>query len=262
MHTINNSVTAGLRHLVLAAAMAACAMPASRALAGPLDWLGGEQIKGSGMVRKQTRELAHFTGVSLNLPATMELRLGTAENITIEGDDNILPLIETVIEGGVLKIRPIKRTMNLQMRNLKIMVNAKEVERLSLGGSGSIDADALRGKKLTIDLGGSGSIHVKGMEAETIAVSVGGSGNFKSGGGTADSLSVSIGGSGDVDVGQVRSRDASVSVAGSGQAIVWASNDLSVTVAGSGDVNYYGDPRLSRSVVGSGGTRRLGAAPR
>ncbi|UUZ55120.1 hypothetical protein LP419_04450 [Massilia sp. H-1] len=30
----------------------------------------------------------------------------------------------------------------------------------------------------------------------------------------------------------------------------------------SGDVNYYGDPKISRSVVGSGGTRRLGGAPR
>ena len=262
MPNTNNNVTAGLRHLLLAAAIVACALPGASAVAGPLDWLGGEQIKGSGTIKKQSRELTHFTGVSLNLPGSMELRIGTSENVTLEGDDNILPLIETVIEGGVLKIRPIKRNMNLQMRNLKIVVNAKEVERLSLGGSGSIDADALRGKKLTIDVGGSGSINVKGMEAETIAVSVGGSGNFKSGGGATDSLSVSIGGSGDVDVGQVRSRDASVSVAGSGEAIVWASNDLSVTVAGSGDVNYYGDPRVSRSVVGSGSTRRLGAAPR
>lgn len=262
MHTANKRVTAGVRYLVLAAAIVACAMPADGALAGPLDWLGGEPIKGSGIVKKQTRELMHFTGVALSVPGSMELRLGTAENITIEGDDNLLPLIETVIEGGVLKIRPVKRTMSLQMRKLKIIVNAKEVERLSLGGSGSIEADALRAKKLTIDLGGSGSISVKGMEAEAIALSVGGSGNFKSGAGTAGSLSVSIGGSGDVDVGQVRSRDASVSVAGSGEAIVWASNDLSVTIAGSGDVNYYGDPRVARTVVGSGTTTRLGAAPR
>ena len=262
MHTSRSVFATSLRHLVLATAALACALPVASTMAGPLDWVGGEKIQGSGNVRKQTRELAHFTGVSLSLPASMELRIGNTEGITIEADDNILPHIETVIEGGVLKIRPVKRNMQLNVRHLKIVVNAKEVEKLSLGGSGSIESDALRGKKLTFDLGGSGSINLKGIEAEAVAVSVGGSGNLKSGAGTAGTLSVSIGGSGDVDVGQVKSGDASVSVAGSGEAIVWASGELSVTIAGSGDVNYYGDPRLSRSVVGSGGTRRLGGAPR
>ena len=263
MHTSTDSTLAtSLRGMLLAAAVFAGTVPAGSTLASPLDWIGGEKVQGSGAIKKQTRELAHFTGVSLNLPGSMEVRIGNTESITIEADDNIVPLIDTVIESGVLKVRPIKRNMNLQARHLKFIVNAKQVERLSLGGSGAIEADALRGKKITVDLGGSGSISVKGMEAEAIALSVGGSGNLKSGAGSAGSLSVSIGGSGEVDVGQVRSRDASVSVAGSGEATVWVSNDLSVTIAGSGDVNYYGDPRLSRSVVGSGGTRRLGGAPR
>ncbi len=200
--------------------------------------------------------------MSLNLPANLELRIGTSEGITIETDDNLLPLIDSVIENGVLKIRPTKRNAQLQTRHMKIVVTAKEVERLALGGSGSIDADALRSKKLQFDLGGSGSIRLKGMEGESVAVTVGGSGNFKSGPGKAANLSVSIGGSGDVDVGQVQVGNAAVSVAGSGTSVVWASAELSVTIAGSGDVHYYGDPKLSHTVVGSGGTKRLGTAPR
>ena len=45
---------------------------------------------------------------------SVELRIGNSEGITIETDDNLLPLIETVIENGTLKIRPVKRNMNLQ----------------------------------------------------------------------------------------------------------------------------------------------------
>lgn len=248
--------------LLLAMSMFACAIPASQALASPLDWIAGEKVQGSGTIKKQARELAHFNGVALSLPGNMELRIGNTEGITIETDDNLLPLIETVIENGTLKIRPTKRNTNLQAHTLKIVLSAKDVERLSLGGSGSIDSDALRGNKLQFDLGGSGSIRLKGMEGDAVAITVGGSGNFKSGGGKAGSLSVSIGGSGDVDVSQVQVSDASVSVAGSGTANVWATSGLSVTIAGSGDVNYYGDPKVSRSVVGSGGTKRLGGAPR
>ena len=253
------------KNIIIAASLAvsalAFALPASQATASPLDWFAGEKIQGSGNIKKQTRELAHFSGVSMSLPASVELRIGNVEGITIETDDNLLPLIETVIENGTLKVRPAKRNMNLHTRNMKIVINAKEVERISLGGSGSIESDPLKGGAMKFDLGGSGTISVKSIEGESISVAVGGSGNFKTGGGAATKLSVSIGGSGDVDLGRVKAREASVSVAGSGEAVVWATNALSVTIAGSGDVNYYGDPKLSQSVVGSGGARRLAAKP-
>jgi len=252
----------GLRQAALAMAVLACAIPATEAMASPLDWIAGERIQGSGVIKKQSRELAHFTGVSLSLAANLELRIGTTESVVIETDDNLLAQIETVIENGTLKIRPVKRNMNLSSRTMKIVVTAKEIDRIALGGSGSIESDALKAPKLSIDLGGSGSINIKALDAESVAVSLGGSGNLKTGGGTAASVSVSIGGSGDVDLGQLKAREASVSLAGSGAATVWPSTALSVTIAGSGDVNYYGDPKVSRSVVGSGGTRRLGAAPR
>ncbi|WP_426211363.1 head GIN domain-containing protein [Massilia sp. TWP1-3-3] len=256
------NLTSRLRQLALAAAVVACAVPLTMAMAGPMDWIGGVKVQGSGKVVKQTRALAHFTGVNLNVPGDMELRLGNTESITIETDDNLLPLIESVIADGVLRIRPVKRNTNLHARTLHIVVYAKNIDRLALSGSGSIDSDALKGNKLQFDIGGSGSINVKGMEAEAVAISVGGSGDLKSGAGKANTLSVSIGGSGDVDVGKVQVGDASVSVAGSGEATVWANRGLSVTIAGSGDVNYYGDPKVSTSVVGSGDITRMGSSPR
>ena len=255
-----NNTKRALRHLVLAMSAIAFAMPASQ-VAASSSW-SSEKVQGNGNIKKQARELGHFTGVSLALPAQMELRMGNTESISIETDDNLLPLIETVIEDGTLKIRPNKRNLNLNSKTMKIVLQAKDVSRVALGGSGSIDADALKGGKLQFDLGGSGSISVKGVESDSMSVNVGGSGKLKTGGGWTKQLSVSIGGSGDVDVGQVKAKDGSVSVAGSGEATVAVSDALSVTIAGSGDVNYYGDPKVSKSVVGSGGVKRAGAMPK
>lgn len=257
-----NVLTTRRRRLVMAALLVGCAMPLTIAVAGPMGWVSSAKVEGSGKVVKQTRQLAHFTGVKLNVPGDMVLRLGNTESITIETDDNILPLIESVIEDGTLQIRPLKRNTSLQTRYMRIVVMAKNIERLALSGSGSIDADALKANQLTFDIGGSGSINVKGMQARAVAISVGGSGDFKGGPGKVNSLSVSIGGSGDVDVGRVQTNEASVSVAGSGEAIMWADAGLSVTIAGLGDVSYYGDPKLSTSVTGSGDITRLGAAPK
>lgn len=254
-----NKITSSpiLRSLVLALALAGAAASAP---AG--NWPWGEQVKGSGSVKQQARQVQHFTGVSMEVPGKMELRMGAHESVTIETDDNLLPLVETVVENGTLKIRPSKRNLNLRTQNLKIVVNARQVERLSLGGSGSIDADALKGQRLQFDLGGSGKINVRSLEGETVSVNLGGSGDFRADGGNTRKLSVSIGGSGNVDLGKMAAQDASVSVAGSGDVTVWAKDMLSLTIAGSGDVSYYGDPRVSKSVVGSGDARRLAGAPR
>ncbi|MGZ8338788.1 MAG: head GIN domain-containing protein [Telluria sp.] len=251
-----------LRSAVLAAAVFGLAAPARVANAAPFDWIAGEKARGNGAVKRQARPVAHFTGLSLSLPAQVELRIGNTESVTIETDDNLLPLIETAVENGTLKLRPVKRNMRIDASTLKIVVQARALDRIALGGSGSIRSAALRGGKMQFDLGGSGSIDVQAIEAESVAVTVGGSGNLKAGGGRAQSVSVSIGGSGDVDLGRLAAGQASVSVAGSGTATVWARDALSATIAGSGDVNYYGDPRVSRSVIGSGDVERLGGAPR
>jgi hypothetical protein len=252
-----------LSRLALAAACAlAFSAPLQSAQAFTFSWGGGEQVQGSGHVTKQAREVGHFTGVALSVPGNAELRIGNSEGVTVETDDNVQAVIETVVENGTLKIRPAKRNVNIRTHTLRIVIQARSVDQVSLAGSGSLDADPLRGKEVKVDLGGSGSINAKGIEAENLAVTIGGSGNLKAGGGNARNISVSIAGSGDVDLGQVKADSASVKVAGSGQATVWSTKALSMSIAGSGDVNYYGDPTVSKSVVGSGSAQRLGGAPR
>ena len=248
------------RRALLATCIAASLAAAGHVGAAPWDW-GGERVEGNGRIVKQARQVGNFNGLALGLPGHLELRIGNSEGVTIEADDNLLPLIETVVENGSLKIRPTKRNLNMQSKSIRIVVQARSIERLSLGGSGSIDADALRARKLDVDLGGSGSIRLKGIESDTLAVSLGGSGDLEAVGGNIGRLTVSIGGSGDVDLGRVQAKSASVTIAGSGEATVWPRNELSATIAGSGDVNYYGDPQVSKSTVGSGGVRRVGAAP-
>jgi hypothetical protein len=248
--------------LLIAAAILACAAPLTQSVAHAASWgWGTEQVQGSGVIKRQQRDLGHFTGVANSLAAKVEIRIGDTESVSVETDDNLLPLIETVVEDGMLKIRPVKRNMNLSTRTMKIVVQARSLDHISLGGSGTIDSDAVRARKMQIDLGGSGTINLKGIEAESLAVSLGGSGDLKAAGGSARDVSISIGGSGNVKMGSVKSDTVSVTIAGSGEATVWAKNTLSLTVAGSGDVNYYGDPRVTTSVVGSGSTRRLGANP-
>lgn len=249
------------RFLLAAFAIAFTAAAAAPVQALDWGWTRGEQVQGNGNVQRQARELGAFSGVALSLPGKVEVRSGGREGITIETDANLLPLIETVVENGTLKIRG-KDHMTPKTRNLKFVVQAREVERLSVAGSGDIDADAVRGQHIRLDIGGSGDIKVRKAEGGEIGANVSGSGDLQVDEGNVRSLSLSIAGSGDADLARVRSDDAKVNIAGSGDAKIWARNDLNVSVAGSGDVEYYGDPRVRKSVAGSGSVQHAGGAPR
>ncbi|GJJ01835.1 hypothetical protein RugamoR64_23730 [Duganella rhizosphaerae] len=256
----NPSVRSALRILFLSAGLLAVAAPAGMAVAGPLSWFHGERVQGSGKIVKQNRETGHFTSLATSLSGNVEIRIGNTEGISIETDDNLQALIETVVDNGTLRIRPTRKDVNLESHTMKIVVQARSIEKIAVAGSGSVEADKLRGESLTFDVGGSGSINVRNLESESVAIALGGSGNLKASG-NVERLQVSIGGSGRVQAGQLAARDVTVSIGGSGQATVWAKQTLSLSVAGSGDITYYGDPQLTKSVMGSGTIKRLGGSP-
>lgn len=252
------SISPARRRLALGALALAATLPAA---ASPLDWFASAKVSGNGAVRSQTRALPRFEAIALNLPGSVELRLGDSESISVETDDNLQAEIETVVEYGTLKIRARRRNATLAPSVLKFIVQAKSVERLTVAGAGSITAAALSTPTLQLEVGGSGAIHIRRLSCDAVTVSIGGSGSFTAGG-AAEQLNIAIGGSGEVRAAQLNTRKVQVNIGGSGKAVVWARQSLVASIGGSGDIDYYGDPQVSRSVHGSGGVKRLGAAPR
>lgn len=229
-------------------------------LAGPA--LARETLVGSGKMATESRQATGFTHLGIAVPGKVQLTQGNTESVTITADDNVLPHIETLVDKGALKVR-FRNDRDLSVRNVTItvVVNARELDGISIGGSADVTASAIKSPKLALNIGGSGNVKVASVDASEVAVRIGGSGDVSIGGGRTETLSVSIGGSGELKAPKLESKRAKVTVAGSGDASVWVRETLKVTVAGSGDVRYYGDPKVDRAVVGSGDVRRAGAAP-
>jgi hypothetical protein len=190
----------------------------------------------------QAREHSGFTAISLAAPVDVEVILGDRESVVLEGDDQVLALIETAVEQGALHIRRKPGTSGWNsLGPVRARVTARQIKGLSIAGSGDIKAAQLSGESLAISIAGSGDVTIGGGKVQGLNVSIAGSGNVKAAKLDAQSVAVSIGGSGD--------------------ALVWARQSLAVKVAGSGDVSYYGDPAVASKIAGSGTVKRLGAAP-
>ena len=242
--------------------IALCAAGGAPSAAYAWDWNHGfgKTVSGSGTIKSEPRAVSGFSGIDLSLDALVEIQQGSAEGVTVEADDNILPLIETAVENGTLIIRHASANASISPSKLKIVVHAKTIDRLSITGAGDIQAEALRAPALKASISGSGDMRIKSLDAGVLRVSIAGSGDF-SAAGRAASVHASIAGSGDLKAAKLDAKDVKVSIAGSGDAIVWARGTLKVKAAGSGDVKYFGDAEVEQSVVGSGSIERLGAAP-
>jgi len=247
---------------VIALCAAAAASPAAHAWEWKHAWnhISWNSVSGSGTIKSESRAVSGFTGISLALDALVDIKQGNAEGVTIEADDNILPLIETVVENGTLKIRPTAPHTSFSTGKLKLIVSAKTLDSLAIAGAGDMRADALKAAALKVKIAGAGDVRITSLEAGDLSVKIAGSGDFVAGG-RAASLHASVAGSGDIRAGDLDAKAVEISIAGSGDAIVWARETLNVKVAGSGDVKYYGDAEVKRSIVGSGSIKRLGAAP-
>jgi len=217
-------------------------------------WFWGSQNRDARGVRLY-RYCAGVTG-------KVTIRQGNKEGLTIEADDNFLPLIEIVVERGSLKIRPIERNTNFKGKGatLNIIVDVINVDHLSISGSGDMVADTLKSGKLKVAVAGSGDMRLNVLTVDQLKVSIAGSGDFASAG-NANEVDISIAGSGEIKADRLKTKAAKLSIAGSGDVALWVTDTLKVSIAGSGDVRYFGDAVLAKSVAGSGNIQRLGSAP-
>lgn len=236
-------------------------MPSISRIAAPLALAAAcVALAASAEDRRETRNVSGFNRVGLSAPIKVELTQGDTESLVLEGDAAALDELETVVEGGVLKIRSKPGSHARYMHKVRAALGVKQIEALAISGSGDIATVALKSPKLRISISGSGDVRIGRLDASDLDVAVSGSGDVTVAG-KSDSVSTSIAGSGDMKAAKLEARQAKVSIAGSGDATLWARETLTVSIVGSGDVRYYGDPKLKSSIVGSGSVRRAGENP-
>jgi hypothetical protein len=204
------------------------------------------------------REVKNFHAVSSSGSFKVTVKMGTKESITLEGDQQDLDRVETLVQNGILKIR-LKRDVNTwkeSVGNVNIYVTAKKIDGLILSGSGSINLDGkISSASADIQLSGSGKITAS-LDSQNVGVALSGSGSVNLSG-EVGSVNISISGSGDVNAKNLISDKSTVQIAGAGNVYLNTKEELNATVLGSGSVRYKGNPKLLVNKVGSGSVGKM-----
>jgi hypothetical protein len=224
------------------------------------------ELEGSGNVVSEQRSIAGVSRVTIEGPGLLIVAQGESEGLSITTDDNILEKIETDVDGDELEISYERSGFTTLSRihpteEIRFELTVRELARIEIDGSASVELDGLQGDRLELVINGAGDAFLRGLRLDELAVTVNGASTVDVAG-TVDRQEIELNGSVNFRAANLASREAVVEVNGDADATVRVSERLEVTIDGRGLVEYIGDPDVTQQISGAGELRPIsGSAP-
>jgi hypothetical protein len=190
-------------------------------------------VRGSGNVITESRDVSGFNEIAVLGSGEVIVDINGTESLTVEAEDNIMPLLKTEVHNGRLELS-IESNIS-PTTEVEYTISAAALDGVSIAGSGDITATGIAADSFNVEISGSGRVEPTGVVG-TLTVDISGSGDY-----VGEGLVATVG---------------TVDISGSGNAVVNVTDDLDIDISGSGNVKYIGDPSLATSISGSGDIQR------
>lgn len=213
------------------------------------------RIKGSGNIINETRNVGSFEKVAVSGSFDVFLVKGNEGKLDIKIEDNLLAYLVTEVDNGKLKIKWKKGTSINTRKAVILTVYYKDIEAVSLSGSGDIiGKDLIKSNNFEVAVAGSGDIKLN-VKTNEMDAAISGSGDIDLEG-SSENFTAAIAGSGDIDAVNLKTDKAELRISGSGGITITVLNELIAKISGSGDIKYKGNPKIEDiKVSGSGDVR-------
>jgi hypothetical protein len=195
----------------------------------------GHEDDRKGVLRTEPRELGAFDSISMQGAARLDITVGSAQSVVVEGRERSVGRVTTEVRDGTLYIETRRKDwfVTSGSQRLTLRISVPKLAALRLEGGNDV--------RLTGFDGGSSSINATGA-AHIEAV------------GRLDKLNVHMAGAGHADLSKLSANDASVTVDGVGSVIVNPQDSLDATMNGVGAILYTGTPRRVNTRMNGLGT--------
>lgn len=186
---------------------------------GLMDFSFKRGVKGSGNVVTETRDLTGFKAIDVSGVFNVEIVAQKEFSVQIEADDNLLPLITTEVNDGVLEISTEKRIKSSS--KMTIRISAPDIEKIQSSGVSKVSLTELKNAALKIDTSGASKVTVAGETKD---------------------LNVEVSGASKVEAENLSSVNADIEASGASKVSVNVTGDLKADCSGASKVTYSGTP--------------------
>jgi hypothetical protein len=262
------------------------------AACGGNNTIGSNILKGSGNVKLDARDVSGFTSVEVSGSGNLIVEFGDTEALTIEAEDNLLPLLTSEVKDGklILATKPnssysntkpiIYRLIAKDLESLTVTGSAsgtldnleRDTFNLTVSASGSMNAGVLTVGKLDLRVQDSGRLEAQTIESAEISLAMDNSASANLINVAADTITAGLGAaskatlsgtitsqhitadsSSTYDARNVNSQTVTANADRSGDIFVNVNESLDATARSSSTITYFGDPQeLKQSTEASG----------
>lgn len=194
-------------------------MPAAArcvALTGALAiTLGACATRGNGTPGEEERTVEAFHGVDVGGVFTLEAAEGSP-SVHVAGDANLLALVETRVDGGILQITTRERVS--ASMPLVVRVRTPELREVDVGGASHATIETSQ-PSFELDVSGASEVRARG---------------------TSQVFQLDVSGASDVDAKELRAQRVEVEASGASEAHVTATESLDAEASGASEITYGG----------------------
>jgi hypothetical protein len=213
------------------------------------------QGTGSGNVTTQNKSIQGVNQVSLDGIGTLILKQGNQESLTIEAEDNIIPHIQSNVNGNKLSLS-YDYNMPAPTKTVKFYLTVKDLSSISISGAVKFETSDFKTQSLVISTSGYSEGSMSGLIINKLTVIISGAGKMNMAG-TATDQTITISGGGDYQAKDLKSQNTTITINGAGEGTLNVSNILNVVIDGSGDISYIGNPQVSQQINGTGTVKQI-----
>jgi hypothetical protein len=211
----------------------------------------GDSVCGSGSILSEKREVGYFHSIEIRGGCQVLFEKGVQQELIVEAEQNILPLIKTWVRNDGTLIIESERSYDSR-RGVTVYASMLEIQSFVIVGAGKVvGQQPFATGELTLLIDGAGSIEMN-VNTENVYSTINGGGHIYLSG-SAEFHKVEINGAGILDALDFLTSVYELTIFGAGYCHIYVTDILDVVLAGAGIVYYRGTPEVINSQISGAG---------
>lgn len=211
----------------------------------------GPSVKGNGKVKEEVRQVGEFDQVKVSRGMNVYISQGSPARVVVIADSNLHELIETKVEGGVLKITTKENIRWAEQK--KVMVTVEKLTGVGASSGGNVWSQSqIKSDDLKLEAN-SGANLTMDIDAGTLSADCSSGANIKLSGLAKDAdLGTSSGAN--LKGEKLIVNECKMSASSGGNVSSTVTGKLDAQASSGGNIAYYGEPTSTNVNSSSGGS--------
>jgi hypothetical protein len=209
-------------------------------------------LSAAASAKSEDREVPPFEEVHVASGIHATIVIGPQRPVHLEGDESVLPQVETVVEDGVLRVG-FKQNFwfHGSRRPLTVAIQTPQLKGVEGSGGSIIKAELTRAERHEVQASGGSEMHIRGVDAGDLSVQASG-GSIVTLSGRADLLDLQLSGGSHLRGRDLEVKDVHISGSGGSQCELRATGKIRGGLSGGSELHVRGGARAR--VATSGGS--------